>query len=130
MSAATPAVGKNLCGGVWSTAAKQHAIIDPLNGEAFCLVPDTQPSEVGPFVERMASCPRTGLHNPLKNVERYNMLGDVMAKGAQELGKPEVQEYFAKLIQRLVPKSWPQCIGEPNVTRSAFAKLQNQPTTI
>ena len=45
------------------------------------------------------------------------MLGEVMAKGAAELGKPEVTEYFAKLIQRLVPKSWPQCMGEPVVTR-------------
>jgi 1-pyrroline-5-carboxylate dehydrogenase len=40
-----------------------------------------------------------------------------MAKGAAELGKPEVQEFFAKLIQRLVPKSWAQSSGEPNVTR-------------
>ena len=74
-------------------------------------------SEIGPFVERMRNCPRSGLHNPLKNVERYTMLGEVMAKGAAELGKPEVTEYFAKLIQRLVPKSWPQCMGEPVVTR-------------
>ena len=35
MSAATPAVGQNLCGGVWSGAKETHAIVDPLNGEAF-----------------------------------------------------------------------------------------------
>ena len=28
MSAATPAVGKNLCGGVWSEAKAQHAVIE------------------------------------------------------------------------------------------------------
>ena len=117
MSAASPAVGKNLCGGVWSDAKATHTVIDPLNGDPYCKVPDTKVDEIGPFVERMANCPRTGLHNPIRNVERYNMLGEVMAKASRELAKPEVNEYFAKLIQRLVPKSWAQCAGEPTVTR-------------
>ena len=117
MSAAAPAVGKNLVGGQWTEAATQHTVIDPLNGDGFIKVPDTKLSEIGPFVERMATCPRSGLHNPLKNPERYNMLGEVMVKAAAELGKPEVTEFYAKLIQRLVPKSWPQCMGEPTVTR-------------
>lgn len=117
MSAATPAIGKNLCGGVWSDAKSTHAIVDPLNGEEFVKVPNTSLDEIDPFVERMANCPRTGLHNPLKNVERYNMLGEVMARGAEELRKPEVAEFFGTLIQRLVPKSWPQAIGEPTITR-------------
>ena len=85
MSKSSPAIGKNLVGGQWTDTATQHEVLDPLNGEAFCLVPDTQSSEIGPFVQRMKDCPRTGLHNPMKNVERYNMLGDVMAKGAREL---------------------------------------------
>jgi len=117
MSADKPAVGKNLCGGVWMDAATTHAVVDPLNGEEFCLVPNTTVEEIGPFVERMKNCPRSGLHNPLKNVERYNMLGEVMTNGSRELAKPEVAEFFGKLIQRLVPKSWPQAIGEPTVTR-------------
>ena len=117
MSAAAPAFGKNLCGGVWTEAKTQHSVVDPLNGEAFIRVPDTQLDEIAPFVKRMKDCPRTGLHNPLKNPERYNMLGEVMARGAQELGRPEVADFFAKLIQRLVPKSWAQCTGEPTTTR-------------
>ena len=117
MSAATPAIGKNLCGGEWMEARSQHAVVDPMNGEAFVLVPDTQADEIGPFVQRLRECPRSGLHNPLKNVERYNMLGDVMAKGARELAKPEVNAYFAELIRRVVPKSKAQCVGEPTITR-------------
>lgn len=117
MSAARPAVGKNLVGGQWTETSTQHTVIDPLNGEEFVLVPDTRGEEILPFVERMRNCPRHGLHNPIKNVERYTMLGEVMVKGAHELGKPEVVEFFAKLIQRLVPKSYPQCMGEPVVTR-------------
>ena len=117
MSAATPAIGKNLCGGEWTEARPQHAAVDPMNGEAFVLVPDTQADEIGPFVQRLRECPRSGLHNPLKNVERYNMLGDVMAKGSRELAKPEVNAYFAELIRRVVPKSKTQCVGEPTITR-------------
>ena len=67
MSAASPAVGQNLVGGKWCDAASQHSVVDPLNGEAFLKVPDTKTSEIGPFVERMATCPRSGLHNPIKN---------------------------------------------------------------
>ena len=117
MSAASPAVGRNLVGGKWCDAASQHSVVDPLNGEAFVKVPDTTVGEIGPFVERMASCPRSGVHNPIKNVGRYLMLGEVMVKGAHELGKPEVAEFFAQLIHRLVPKSKAQCAGEPAVTR-------------
>ena len=117
MSAASPAVGRNLVGGKWCDAASQHSVVDPLNGEAFVKVPNTTVGEIGPFVERMASCPRSGVHNPIKNVGRYLMLGEVMVKGAHELGKLEVAEYFAHLIHRLVPKSKAQCAGEPAVTR-------------
>ena len=117
MSTASPAVGRNLVGGKWCDAAAQHSVVDPLNGEAFVKVPNTTVGEIGPFVERMASCPRSGVHNPIKNVGRYLMLGEVMVKGAHELGKPEVAEFFAHLIHRLVPKSKAQCAGEPAVTR-------------
>ena len=82
MSAAAQAIGKNLVGGKWMETATQHKVMDPLNGEDFMLVPNTQSSEIGPFVERMLNCPRHGLHNPIKNPERYNMLGEVMVKGA------------------------------------------------
>jgi 1-pyrroline-5-carboxylate dehydrogenase len=33
------------------------------------------------------------------------------------LEKKEVEEFFARLIQRVMPKSWTQCIGEVRVTR-------------
>ena len=106
MSASAPAIGKNLCGGGWSDAASTHDIYDPMNGEAFIKVPDTQLSEIEPFVQRMLDCPRTGLHNPFKNPERYIMLGRVCADAAEEMKKPEVAEFFGKMIQRLTPKSW------------------------
>ena len=120
MSATHPAVGANLCGGRWLSASETKMtqdIIDPLNGEVFLTVPSTSMDEIQPYVERMANTPRTGLHNPLKNPERYNMLGEVCANAAKEMSKPEVQYFFSKLIQRLTPKSWPQASGEPTVVR-------------
>ena len=117
MSGATPAQAANLINGEWKTANKTFGIVDPLNGEVFLHVPDTSTSEVQPYIDAMANAPRTGLHNPLKNPERYNMLGEVCAKAAREMAKPEVAEFYGKLIQRLTPKSWPQASGEPTVVR-------------
>ena len=120
MSAAEPAIGQNLVGGRWMDASETAAaenIVDPLNGDAFMQVPLTSVSEIGPYVERMRNAPRTGLHNPIKNPERYNMLGEVCARAAAELKKPEVLNFFGRLIQRVTPKSWPQATGEPVVVR-------------
>lgn len=117
MCGAAPAVGKNLVNGEWTGAAKTMDIIDPMNGEVMVKVPDTSMDEIGPFVDRMRNCPRSGLHNPLKNVDRYNQIGEACALAAEEMRKPEVQYFFARLIQRLVPKSWAQANGEPTITR-------------
>ena len=120
MSASNPAVGANLMNGRWVTAnetSSKFPIIDPLNGEEFLHVPNTSAEEIQPYIDAMANAPRTGLHNPLKNPERYNMLGEVCAKAAREMAKPEVQQFYARLIQRLTPKSWPQASGEPTVVR-------------
>ena len=81
-------------------------------------VPDTL--EYKEFIDSLDICPKSGLHNPLKNVERYLMLGEVCAKTAELLREDEVAEYFAKLIQRVIPKSDSQCLGEVTVTRVFF----------
>jgi 1-pyrroline-5-carboxylate dehydrogenase len=57
-------------GGHWSDAAKHLTIPDPLNGESFLRVPDTQGAELRPFVESLLAVPKSGLHNPYKNPER------------------------------------------------------------
>lgn len=59
----------------------QHEIVDPLNGEVFIKVgfvssasaeacwqsPNTQKDELEPFIESMNKCPKSGLHNMMKN---------------------------------------------------------------
>lgn len=57
--------------GKWVDAAATIAVPDPLNGEPFTLVPDTQgDAELAPFAEGLRRVPKSGLHNPLKNPER------------------------------------------------------------
>ena len=43
-------------------------------------MPDTSVEELGPFVQSLAGVPKSGVHNPLKNVERYLMFGEISRK--------------------------------------------------
>ena len=116
MNEATPGVAENLVGGEWSSGTVfRNDLVDPLNGGVFVKVPDT--SNIEPFIEGLASCPKSGLHNPLKNTDRYVHLGRVCARSAALMATPEVEEYFVKLTQRVMPKSWQQCVNEVVVTR-------------
>lgn len=56
--------------GEWTLTAKSKTIPDPLNGEPFIKLPDTQLDEIEPYVQSLLSVPKSGLHNPLKNPER------------------------------------------------------------
>ena len=116
MTGSDPGVLQNLVGGKWvSVSDVNKDIVDPMNGEPFLDIPDTR--DVAPFIAGLKSCPKTGLHNPLKNTERYVMLGRVCAQAATLLAQQEVADYFTKLIQRVMPKSWNQCVAEVTVTR-------------
>ncbi|HWM28061.1 MAG TPA: aldehyde dehydrogenase family protein [Woeseiaceae bacterium] len=116
MTAEKPGVVQNLLAGKWLDGdVLRDDVVDPMNGEAFLEVPDTR--EHDGFVQSLRRCPKTGLHNPLKNPERYIMLGKVCANAATLLAQKDVQDYFTRLIQRVMPKSWQQCQGEVTVTR-------------
>lgn len=116
MNASTPGIAQNLVGGNWSSDTEfRDDLFDPLNDGAFVNVPDT--TDITPFLESLVSCPKSGLHNPLKNTDRYVHLGRVCARSAALMATPEVEEYFVKLTQRVMPKSWQQCVNEVVVTR-------------
>ncbi|KAL4517872.1 hypothetical protein Ndes2526B_g02272 [Nannochloris sp. 'desiccata'] len=117
MTSDNPAMPSNLVFGEWSPTEKHLTLPDPLNGQPFLKCPDTQLYEIEPFVHSLKSVPKTGLHNPLKNPERYLLLGDITHKAATELRKDDVALHFAKLIQRVAPKSLAQALGEVKVTR-------------
>lgn len=78
-----PAVLYNLIEGTWKKAEDYTEFPDPLTGEAFIKVPDTKTEkELIEFKESMEKCVKSGLHNPIKNPERYLVYGAVCAKAA------------------------------------------------
>jgi len=116
MTGDAPGLVQNLVAGSWvSASAVRQDIVDPMNGQRFLDVPDTQ--DVAPYIAGLQSCPKSGLHNPLKNTERYIALGRVCAIAAAMLAEKDVEDFFAKLTQRVMPKSWLQCVTEVRVTR-------------
>jgi len=111
-----PGHAQNLVAGEWRSEQRiRDDIVDPLTGGEFLAVPDTR--DFMPFIRGLAGCPKTGLHNPLKNTDRYVMLGQVCARAAALLAEQDVADYYTKLIQRVMPKSWQQCAAEVTVTR-------------
>lgn len=117
LSGSQPGRISNLVHGNWTSTSEWTDIVDPLNGDCFLKVPNASRAELSPFIESSRSCPKSGLHNPLKNPERYLLYGDVSAKAANALKQPEAENFFAKLIQRVSPKSFPQAVGEVIVTQ-------------
>jgi len=53
----------------------------------------------------MRKVPKTGLHNPFKNVARYKLYGEISRKAASLMHKPDIEAHFVKLIQRVMPKT-------------------------
>lgn len=116
MTGARPGNVRNLVSGNWTNGEQFRTDIpDPMNGEAFLNVPDT--ADYTAFIRNLRKCPKSGLHNPLKNPQRYVELGQVCARAAALLAEDGTSDYFTKLIQRVMPKSWQQCKGEVTVTR-------------
>jgi len=122
MTAANPGILQNLVGGQWVDGDGGYDdLIDPMNGETFIREPHT--NDFSAYVEGIRSCPKSGLHNPLKNPDRYVYLGQVCARAAALLAQPQVEDYFTRLTQRVMPKSWNQCLGETVVTRVFLENL-------
>ncbi|CAD6271412.1 unnamed protein product [Miscanthus lutarioriparius] len=117
VSGSSPAEVQNFVQGSWIASANWNWIVDPLNGDKFIKVAEVQGTETKPFVESLSKCPKHGLHNPLKAPERYLMYGDISAKAAHMLGQPAVSDFFAKLIQRVSPKSYQQALAEVQVSQ-------------
>jgi 1-pyrroline-5-carboxylate dehydrogenase len=122
MTAADPGILQNLVGGKWVNGDGSYDdLIDPMSGEIFVREPHT--SDFSPYVDGLKSCPKSGLHNPLKNPQRYVHLGQVCARAAALMAEPQIEDYFTRLTQRVMPKSWNQCLGETVVTRVFLENL-------
>lgn len=116
ISGARPARLRNFIDGKWVEAKKYREIVDPVSGEPFIQMPDTSEEELAPFIESLAKCPPYGLHNPLRNVDRYVLYGQITEKLADFLRSSDGERYFTRLIQRVMPKDTEQCRGEVTVS--------------
>ena len=72
----------NLVGGKWSDAKARMVIPDPMNknSQPIFTIPDTQVDELAPFFESLRKVPKSGVHNPLKNPDRYVKYGEISRK--------------------------------------------------
>jgi 1-pyrroline-5-carboxylate dehydrogenase len=105
--------------GAWLPPGAAHDVVpDPLNGEPFLRVPRVTEGELAPWVASAQSCPRAGLHNAFHRPERYLLYGDVCARAAEALRDDAAATFFARLIQRVMPKHAAQCAAEVAVTRT------------
>ncbi|KAL3787805.1 hypothetical protein HJC23_003554 [Cyclotella cryptica] len=114
----TPHAVSNLVSGNWTASNSSITIPNPLDRDApaVCTVPDTSVEELRPFVESLRGVPKSGVHNPLKNVERYLMFGEISRKAGEALSDPQISQFFVEAIQKTVPKSHAQAMGEVKVT--------------
>jgi len=109
--------GYNLVDGEWCGTEKYADLPDPMAaGKTLMKVPATSLDEIHPFIDSMKAVPKSGLHNPFKNKERYLMLSEVNRKVVEVMHDKEVFDFFVKAIQRTVPKSTIQTAAELNVT--------------
>lgn len=115
----TPWIGYNLVAGEWKNdTAMTEDIVDPMDkSRLLCRMPLTSMDELEPFVTSMSSTPRFGLHNPLHNVERYLLYGDICFRTANALRQPDILNHFVQLVLRTSPKSKTQATNEVVVTR-------------
>ena len=112
--------GFNLVKGEWVPSKQYMDLVDPLKGGTMVKIPDTQVDEIQPFVESLQECPKTGLHNPFKNKERYLMLSEVNRRVVECMHDKEVFDFFVKSVQRVAPKSKAQTTAEIQVTLDFF----------
>jgi 1-pyrroline-5-carboxylate dehydrogenase len=116
MTPGEPGVVRNLLRGEWMDGERfREDIPDPLSGGRFLQVPDT--GDHAGYIDSLRSCPKSGLHNPFKNPQRYVHLGQVCARAAAMLAEKDTEDFFTRLIQRVMPKSRQQCLTEVVVTR-------------
>jgi len=115
-SGARPFAQRNLVGGQWVGARASETVVDPLNGEPFLSVPLTAREELAPFVASLRAVPKSGLHNPFRNVQRYLMLARVSVALAAALREPATNDFFVRLVQRTSPKSYAQAKAEVDIS--------------
>lgn len=109
--------------GIWHDNSNNYEKFPcPTTGNKdFLYVPTTSSSDEHQKIsEEMKKVPKSGLHNPFKNIHRYVQYGEISRKIAEALHNKDIFEHFIGLINTVIPKSQGQARGELTVTRSFF----------
>lgn len=114
---------QNFTGRWWDSARTSLIVPNPLTSKPLLRVPDTQQDELMKVIQSMKLCPPYGLHNPLYNRERYKLYGQICARGAGALTCPDIADYFARLINLVMPKGYEEAMAEVIVVRDFFYTL-------
>lgn len=108
---------KNLVDGKWLETKKYTEILNVLNGKINHKVSETSINEISPFIDSIQTVPKSGLHNPFKNPERYQMLGDVCFRTAHSLHNKNTKDKIIEEIISVTGKTEQQAEGELIVSR-------------
>lgn len=107
--------------GKWQESKNYEEFLNPLHGNSgFMKVPVLQADQFPPIIEEMKKVQSSGLHNPLKNTDRYLLYGDVCRKVSEALHNDEIFKHFVELINTVFPKSQGQSVGEMKIVRNFF----------
>ena len=120
LSPSNPAKLQNLVDGKWQGTASYLEFLDPLKGGHIMSVPNTSVSETEDFLNSARAVPKSGLHNPFKDITRYKLYGSICEKVASRMNEADTFDYFCRLVQRAAPKSKDQAVGEVAVVRTFF----------
>lgn len=82
----------NIVDGKQTTTRSIMEIVNPMNKDVSPIftIPDTQLDEIEPFIKSLRKCPKSGMHNPLKNPERYLEFGEISRKVRKTRTKNEM----------------------------------------
>jgi len=109
----------NLVNGEWKSPSDLSLTIpNPMDqdGHHLFTIQDTQVDDLQPFIDSMAAVTKSGVHNPLRNVDRYLAYGDISRKAGAALLEPVTADFFTRAIMKSAPKSYGQAMGEVKVT--------------
>ena len=86
----------NIVGGKRVQSSAKIIIPNPMDKTTAPIftIPDTHVHEIDPFVTSLRACPKTGLHNPLKNPERYVQYGEISRKVRESIVEHEQSSFF------------------------------------
>ena len=92
-----PYTVSNLVNGNWVKAKSTITIPHPMDCDAHPIfaIPDTTSEELGPFIESLKSVPKSGVHNPLKNPNRYVEYGEISRKVSVSLDSQHLLHFIA-----------------------------------